>query len=138
MFARRPVIPLMVGGILLAGAIALLPAEDSGALQQRVLRAALGHAQNENAGNNPSYLQSPTLGYVAQSSPAEIRPILGIPGAAVFGDRVTIPRNVTQLYVAPGNSYAFAERQGASDIALIQLNGSESSELVEKIGRANV
>lgn len=131
MFTRIPLIPLMVEGVLFAGAIATLPAADSGALAQRSLRAGLGRAQNENAGNNPSYLQSPTLGYVAQTSPVEIRPILGIPGAASFGDQVTIPQNITQLYVSPGSSYAFVARQSASGLALIQLNGSESSELVE-------
>src|ERR1022692_4040040 len=131
MFTRIPLICLMIEGILLAAAVATLAPAALGAPPQGSLRAGLRRAQDENAGSNASSLQPPTLGYVGQTFPVEIRPILGIPGAASFGDQVTIPQNITQLYVSPGSSYAFVARQSASGLALIQLNGIESSELVE-------
>jgi hypothetical protein len=131
MFTRIPLICLMIEGILLAAAVATLAPAALGAPPQGSLRAGLRRAQDENAGSNASSLQPPTLGYVGQTFPVEIRPILGIPGAASFGDQVTIPQNITQLYVSPGSSYAFVARQNASGLALIQLNGIESSELVE-------
>jgi len=70
-------------------------------------------------------LQVPVLGYVSRSSPVELRPILGISGAALLGDAIALPGNVTALALAPGQEYAVAQMgdQGEVDILPLGADG---------------
>jgi hypothetical protein len=60
----------------------------------------------------------PVLGFVGRSSPTELRAILGVPGAAVFGDPLLVPSNSTTVRVAPGLAYAWIERTGEASAVL--------------------
>jgi hypothetical protein len=62
------------------------------------------------------------MGYVAASSPRELRAILGVPGAAVFSDPLLLPEDVTRVRVAPGQSYALIERNN-QETAVLPLSG---------------
>jgi sugar lactone lactonase YvrE len=70
-------------------------------------------------------MQSPLLGYAAQQSPPELRAILGVPGAAVFSDPLSLPRRTMRLRLAPGQQYAIIER-AQEDPAVLLLNGTET------------
>ena len=65
-------------------------------------------------------LDGPLLGFVAQSSPVELRAILGVPGAAVFSDPLTLPENTAKIRVAPGQDYALIESQ-SGEVAIMRL-----------------
>ena len=61
----------------------------------------------------------PIIGYVAHSSPLELRAILGIPGAAVFSDPLLLPRHVTRIRLAPSQQYALIERERQEPVVLL-------------------
>lgn len=74
----------------------------------------------------PAANSGPTLGFVPGAAPWQLQPILGIPGAARLGAPVSLPTTITQLAVAPGQSYAIAA-QGPNDpasLALLRVNGA--------------
>lgn len=77
--------------------------------------AALGQAPS-NTG--------PMLGFVPGPQPWQLQPILGIPGAARFGNPISLPRSATQLYVAPGQAYALAAQGPANPVALAVLQAA--------------
>src|SRR5690349_2902867 len=52
-----------------------------------------------------TFMTRPVIGYAAQSSPPELRAIVGVPGAAVFSEPLPLPDNVTRIRLAPGQSY---------------------------------
>jgi len=76
-------------------------------------------------GSDSSQMQSPVLGYAVQQSPPELRAVLGVPGAAVFSDPLSLPRRTTRLRLAPGQQYAIIERAQETPTALL-LNGIET------------
>lgn len=63
----------------------------------------------------------PAVGFVQTSTPAELLPIRGVPGAARLGGAIQLPNTVTQTYLAPGGSYALAAQGDAGAIALVVL-----------------
>jgi hypothetical protein len=74
-----------------------------------------------------SGMERPILGYATQVSPPEVRAILGVPGAAVFSDPLTLPKRTSRLYVEPRQKYAIIEdAQGA--LAVLPLNGTQTGE----------
>ncbi|MBV9760185.1 MAG: hypothetical protein JO340_06455 [Acidobacteriaceae bacterium] len=73
----------------------------------------------------PAASSGPTLGFIPGAAPWLVQPILGIPGAARLGAPIALPNTVSQLYLAPGQSYAVA-LQGADDPASfvpLRVNG---------------
>ena len=74
-------------------------------------------------------LQRPVIGYALQQSPLELRPLLGVPGAAVFGNPLALPSKIARLRLAPGQQYAIIERAENLPAALI-LNGTELGGIV--------
>ncbi|MBI4875966.1 MAG: hypothetical protein HY822_15120 [Acidobacteria bacterium] len=67
--------------------------------------------------------QSPVLGYLVTQDPLELRPISGIPGAAVRGEPLPLPEGLTALRLAPGPRYALAERGDPIPPAVLLLDG---------------
>lgn len=68
-------------------------------------------------GGSANGFSGPSLGFLPGSTPGELQPILGIPGAARLGDAISLPNTVTQLYLAPGHSYALAVQGPADPVA---------------------
>ena len=68
-------------------------------------------------------LRAPVLGYLLQEDPLELRAISGIPGAAVRGEPLPLPEDVTRLRLAPGHGFALAERGESDPAAVLLLDG---------------
>jgi hypothetical protein len=69
------------------------------------------------------------MGYVFYESSRELRAILGVPGAAVFSEPMAIPRDVTQVHLAPGQPFALVERR-ESELALVPFAGTSLRDFV--------
>lgn len=69
-------------------------------------------------------LSGPTLGFAPGATPTQLQPILGIPGAARLGDPISLPNTVTQVYVAPGHTYALAAQGPAASTAVVTLRNT--------------
>ncbi len=82
-------------------------------------------APNANSGG----FSIPSLGFVASQTPAQLRPILGIPGSARLGNPLLLPNTVTQIYVAPGQAFALAQQVPGIPLGLILLEGLSSETL---------
>ncbi len=54
-------------------------------------------------------LRGPVAGYVAERHGAQLRTILGVPGAFEFSDPLTLPEGVTRVRPAPGHDFALVE-----------------------------
>ena len=80
-------------------------------------------------------LNRPVLGYAVQVSPPELRVILGVPGAAVFSEPLSLPRRTTRLRLAPGQQYAIIESADETPAALL-LNGAATGGIVTIPGAA--
>ncbi len=98
----------------------------------------LAQLPGSDAANPANGFAGPLLGFVLGSTPAELQPILGIPGAARLGNAVPLPSAVTQLYLAPGHCYALAAQGPANPVALLILRlagGREASPTLAAIAR---
>lgn len=71
----------------------------------------------------------PLLGFVPGATAAELQPIWGIPGAARLGDALPVPNTVTQLYLAPGHTYALGAQGTANPVALLLLRLAPGKEV---------
>ena len=83
-------------------------------------------------------LSGPTLGFVAVSD-RELRPILGIPGAAHLGAAIPLPESVTKLHIAPGSGYALAEQSDDRPPGVVRLripSSDADGPIVNPIGGA--
>ncbi len=74
-------------------------------------------------------MDRPVMGYVAYTSPPELRALLGVPGAAVFSDPLPLPGNVRRVHLPPGQQYAVLDRVDAGP-AILLLNGARTGQLV--------
>ena len=78
-------------------------------------------------------LSRTVLGYVTQTHPPELRAIYGVPGSAVLSDRLPLPRDTTELWLAQGQqSYAIV-RVG-NKVFGISLQGTSVGPIVEVAG----
>ena len=59
-----------------------------------------------------SGIAGPVSGYVFDRSASALRPILGIPGAALLGEGLDVGSQITAAYVAPGQNWALAATAG--------------------------
>jgi hypothetical protein len=78
-------------------------------------------------------VSGPVLGYVANPARPELRAISGVPGAASFGDSISLFSDVVRVRVAPGEPYALLERRD-SDPAVVQLTGGTPGQPVSISG----
>lgn len=119
-------------------------AQDLSALNTPTLRVDASAASN--GSSSPQSVQAPVLGFVASTpsslhrgraasgrsylwSGAEVRAILGVPGATLLGSPLPLPRGVVSVHFAPGESYALAEQSG-STMALLPFNGAQAGSLL--------
>ncbi len=71
-------------------------------------------------------LRGPVVGYLPEEGYAGIRPIRGVPGAAVAGEPMTVPEGVSRVRPAPAHRYALAEFADASAPAVLDLEGDSA------------
>ena len=79
--------------------------------------------------DSPSLMDLPLIGYVAQSSPPELRAIVGVPGAAVLTDPLPLPSNVRRIHLPPDQQYVLLERS-EGDPAVLLLNGDDTNQMI--------
>jgi hypothetical protein len=63
----------------------------------------------------------PSVGYVFEPEGQALRPILGTPGAALFGSKVEVGMNVRRAWVSPRSSFVLAEVEESREVLLIDL-----------------
>ncbi|HWB99536.1 MAG TPA: hypothetical protein VG672_22665 [Bryobacteraceae bacterium] len=67
------------------------------------------------------FFATPFLGYIPGSAPNQLRPLLGIPGAARVGQALLFPDSVTLLHLSPQDRYALVEQSPDSPIGIALL-----------------
>ncbi len=118
-----------------------LSAGVSVAAQERVALEGLAPRVRASAASAVSPpMQSAVLGYVANaptllrpghrpmgptysSSSAQVRAIVGIPGAAALSGPLVLPRGIERVYLAPGQNYALVEQMPGT-LAFLQFTGT--------------
>src|SRR5262245_41157374 len=56
-----------------------------------------------------NFFDVPSIGYVLEPEALALRPILGTPGASMFGPRLELGVNLRRAWVSPRQSFALAE-----------------------------
>jgi hypothetical protein len=120
-------------------------AQERGSFERAVMR--VGPATGS---STVQPIQSPVLGFISSapaaarrgrrtlgpgysSTGAEVRAILGVPGAAMLSGPVALPRGVESVYFPPGENYALLE-QSAGSMGLVRFSGEAASALVAVAG----
>ncbi len=80
-----------------------------------------------------SIVHHPVLGYITERGTAELRAILGVPGAATLSVPLVVDASAVRIRLAPGQGYALLERR-EDDPALIRLDGIETGAAVPMPG----
>src|SRR5215831_8949861 len=68
-------------------------------------------------------LNGPTLGFTADDAGTAIRPILGLPGASILGDRFQLEMGIRGLVFSPKHDYAIAAKSDDGQLTFIDLRG---------------
>ncbi len=98
-----------------------------GQRQGQILERPVPQAQSAAEGSSVQAMQTPLLGFVYNAERSELRSILGIPGASLFGAPISIPAGVTRMYFAPRQTYALLAHRFVGSIGLMTLQGAEGS-----------
>ena len=73
------------------------------------------------AGAQSAIVGGPSLGFTPDNAGAAIRPILGIPGASLLGQRLTLETNIHGVVVSPKQDYALAVRNDDEQLIVLDL-----------------
>jgi hypothetical protein len=79
-------------------------------------------APNGNGGSTTGFAV-PALGFVSGQAPAQLQPILGIPGSARLGSPLLLPSTVTGIHMAPGHAYALLQQGPSNPLSMVLLQG---------------
>jgi len=74
------------------------------------------------AAQNGSTLNGPSLGFVSDDKGITIWPLLGIPGASVFGPALALPESVTNAAISPQQDYVLAISAATGQPVVIRLD----------------
>jgi len=70
----------------------------------------------------PASLQGPRMGVVFDSSARTLRPILGIPGAAIMGEPLKTSLDLRRVAISPQQDYALAAQGEHNQIAVLRFD----------------
>src|SRR5262245_42356400 len=73
-------------------------------------------------GQEQSSIQRPTLGFVFDEAFLSLRPVLGIPGAALTGSGLSFEHPVRHVEVAPGQNYGLAIDAERGSVGLVRMD----------------
>jgi len=124
---------------LLISILLLSPAWPVQAWAERgVLHLQSTTAQNEpNAEGDaatPDLFGAPSVGYVFEPEAHALRPILGTPGAALFGSKIELGINLRRTWVSPRQSFALAEVEESREVMLLDLQqGTETAKTLSAL-----
>ncbi len=105
-----------------------------GQRQEQILERPVPQAQSAAEGNSVQAMQAPLLGFVYGAERSELRPILGIPGASLFGGPISIPAGVTSIHFAPRQNYALLAHRVVGSIDLMTFQGAEKASVTAICG----
>ncbi len=88
--------------------------------ERPVSRSAAAQGETEET-TTPGLFGIPSVGYVFEPDALALRPILGTPGAAVFGSRVELGMNLRRAWVSPHQNFALAEVDASAEVVLLTL-----------------
>ena len=115
--SRIPLLVLLCLGVSSQAA----PAQRQG----QVLERPASQSRPADAGNAAQAIQTPVLGFVNSADRGELRAILGIPGASVFGGPMAVPAGVTSVHFAPSQNYALLAPSTGAFIGLMTFQGAD-------------
>jgi hypothetical protein len=90
-----------------------------------VATALCAQSQSANSGAAAGF-SVPTLGFVSGQNPAQLQPILGIPGSARLGRPLSLPSTVTEIHIAPGHAYGLVQQGPSNPVAMVLLQAITS------------
>jgi len=70
----------------------------------------------------PASLQGPRMGMVFDSSMRALRPILGIPGAAIMGEPLKTELDLRRVSISPQQDYALASQGDHNEIVVLRFD----------------
>jgi hypothetical protein len=105
-----------------------------GQRQGQILERRASHSAAADEGNTVQAMQTPVLGFVYGADRGELRPILGLPGASVFGGPLPVPLGVTSVYFPPGQNYALIEQRSGEFIGLMTFQGANEGSVIAICG----
>jgi len=73
------------------------------------------------AGNGTQGMQTPVMGFV--STGAQLRPLLGIPGASALGEPFALPAGVMSVHFEPNQDYALLSPAAGGFIGIMTFQG---------------
>ena len=77
---------------------------------------------------SPDLFGTPSIGYVFEPEAQALRPILGTPGAALFGSKVELGMNVRRAWVSPRQTFVLAEVEESLEVLLLDVQqGAQTS-----------
>jgi len=77
----------------------------------------------------PPTVSGPILGFVKDHQGSGIRPIFGILGASVLGQRLDLPIGLTDIVFSPNQDYAIAVRSEDAQEVIVKLDGASPTVL---------
>ena len=98
-----------------------------GQRQGQILERPVPQVQSADEGSPVQAMQAPLLGFVYSAERSELRPILGILGASLFGGPISVPAGVTAVYFAPRQNYALLAHRFVGSIGLMTFQGAKGS-----------
>lgn len=75
------------------------------------------------SGGTATGFSIPALGFISGQAPAQLQPILGIPGSARLGSPLLLPSTVTGIHIAPGHAYALLQQGPSNPVSMVLLQG---------------
>jgi len=118
--------------VLVCLGLSSLAAQGQREAQIRERTAPQAHTAAE--GSAIQAMQAPLLGFVYSAERSELRPILGLPGASLFGRPMSLPAGVTGIYVAPRQNYALLAGRVVGSIGLMTFQGAEEGRVAAICG----
>lgn len=76
-----------------------------------------------------SNVAAPVAGYTASRTPVSVQPLVGISGALLRGDALTLPEGTSLAAVSPSHDFGLAASDGADALRLFTLASGEATSL---------
>jgi hypothetical protein len=69
----------------------------------------------------PQFIGGPILGFIPDAGGTAIRPVIGIPGASVLGERLALDADIRGAIISPKQDYAIASRAADAQTVVIDV-----------------
>jgi hypothetical protein len=120
---------LPINLLLLSLLFPLLVAGQTGGPRAAKVRTAVqaDARQAAEGSSNAVRIEAPILGFVFDPAAAGLRPIHGIPGAAVMGERLDLGFEIASAAISPQHNYALVESDDPPGLSLVLLAAGPAS-----------